>query len=115
MGLFVLGYIAHSNNTHKATTKNVGTMLDQNKELVELSSTIEILNRDIDKKNSQIEDLKGEAAHQQENVNRLLSTVPNRPTLQKMLTKKGEPVMRLTSEGHGQNVCCTRQYSMLPA
>ncbi len=72
MGLFVLGYIAHSNNTHKATTKNIETILDQNKELVELSSTIEFLNRDIDKKNSQIEDLKGEADQQQENINRLL-------------------------------------------
>lgn len=71
MGAFLFGYIAHSNNENKASTKSIDTMLEQNKELIYLSSTIELLNRDIDKKNNLIVELEGEAAHQQENVNRL--------------------------------------------
>lgn len=72
MGAFLFGYIAHSNNENKASTKSIDTMLEQNKELVSLSSTIEILNRDIDKKNGLIAELEGEASHQEENISRLL-------------------------------------------
>lgn len=72
MGAFLFGYIAHSNNENKASAKSMDTMLEQNKELVSLSSTIEILNRDIDKKNSLIAELEGEASHQEENISRLL-------------------------------------------
>ena len=71
MGAFLFGYIAHSNNINKTSTKSIDTLLDQNKELISLSSTIALLNRDIDKKNNLIVELEGEAAHQQENINRL--------------------------------------------
>lgn len=72
MGAFLLGYIAHSNNTHKASTKSIDTMLDQNREVITLSSTIEILNRDIDKKNIRIAELAEEINHQRENIDRLI-------------------------------------------
>ncbi|WP_415407282.1 hypothetical protein ACLHDG_01780 [Sulfurovum sp. CS9] len=72
MGAFLFGYIAHSNNSNKACMQGIETMIEQNKEFVSLSSTIEILNRDIDTKNSLIAELEGEADHQQENINRLL-------------------------------------------
>ena len=72
MGVFLLGYIAHSNHSNKSSLNKIDTMLEQNKNLVTLSSTIEILNRDIDKKNNQIEDLQGEVSHQEENINTLL-------------------------------------------
>ena len=72
-GVFLLGYIIIcSNNNNKSSTNSIDTMLENNKELISLSSTIEILNRDIDKKNNLIADLEGEADHQQENINTLL-------------------------------------------
>ena len=87
MGAFLLGYIAHSNNTNKSSMKSIETMIEQNKELITLSASIELLNRDIAKKNSLIEDLQAEAAHQQENINRLLERadyIRNSGELQKL-------------------------------
>ena len=72
VGVFLLGYIAHSNHSKKSSLNEIDTMLEQNKNIVTLSSTIEILNRDIDKKNNQIADLQGEVSHQEENINTLL-------------------------------------------
>lgn len=72
MGAFLFGYIAHTNNNNKSSIQSIDTMLEQNKEFVSLSSTIEILNRDIDTKNRLITELEGEADHKQENINRLL-------------------------------------------
>jgi septal ring factor EnvC (AmiA/AmiB activator) len=71
-GLFLLGYIAKSNNDNKSSLAKVDAMLEQNKNLIELSSTIEILNRDIDRKNNHISDLTGEISHQEENINTLI-------------------------------------------
>jgi len=87
MGAFLLGYIAHSNNDNKSANKNIETMLEQNREVISLSSTIEILNRDMDKKNIRIAEMAEEINHQQENIDRLLQRadyVRNSGELQKL-------------------------------
>ena len=72
VGTFLFGYAMHSSNKSKSSIDEIDTMLEQNKNLVTLSSTIEILNRDIDKKNDEISDLEAEVSHQEENINILI-------------------------------------------
>ncbi len=112
MGAFLLGYIAHSNNTHKASTKSMETMLEQNKEVITLSSTLEILNRDIERKNNLIAELEGEASHQQDNINRLLERadyIRNSGELEKLdelakTTKNLRRIKENLSKIQGRNV-----------
>ena len=69
---FLFGYITSSNRDYKSSMNSIDTMLENNKEFISIISTIEILNRDIDKKNNLIADLEGEADHQQNNINKLI-------------------------------------------
>lgn len=72
LGGLVFGYLISSNNSGKDILSTIDTFLTQNQQFGELSSSIEILNRDIDSKQEYLTELDGEIAERQESINRLI-------------------------------------------
>jgi hypothetical protein len=98
VGAFLFGYTIHSSSNSKSTTQEIDTMLEQNKHIVDLSTTIETLNKDISTKHSHISDLQGEAQEEEENIVRLKTRADylqnnSKPTNTTKLSKQDKNIL----------------------
>lgn len=72
LGGLVFGYVVSDNNKKQNTLFTMEKLINQNKEFVELNSTLEILNKEIDSKKSNIVELEAMIIQREEEIQRLL-------------------------------------------
>jgi len=73
IGAFLLGHIAHSTNSNKSTIQNIDSIMENHKASIASTSTLEVLDREINHKEEAITELSHDIIEKNEQIKNLLN------------------------------------------